>query len=75
MNPEEQPMMTTSGRLMAAAEALACVTLAGMCIAMALTGDHLAWLFGFGSLSFAWDLWRRLGKAKANSNPMGQHDR
>lgn len=68
-------MTPTPGRLMAVAEALACVVLAGMCIAMALSGDHLAWLFGLGSLSFAWDLWRRLGRAKANPGPMGQHDR
>lgn len=32
-------------------------------------------LFGFGSLSFAWDLWRRFGKAEAASDPMGPHER
>ncbi|MGK5499908.1 hypothetical protein [Streptomyces sp. URMC 125] len=67
--------MPASGRPAAAAEALACAALAGMCIAVALAGDYLAWLYGFGSLSFARDLRRRLGGAKAGAAPAGRHGR
>ncbi|ODA69835.1 hypothetical protein APS67_005954 [Streptomyces sp. AVP053U2] len=64
-----------TNRLMGAAEAITCVALAGMCISLAVGGHPMAWLFGFGSLSFAWDLWRRFDRTKAhNGDPTGQHD-
>lgn len=68
-------MKPNTNLLMGIAEAIACVALGAMCISMALVGDHLAWLFGFGSLTFAWDLWRRFGKARGETNPTGQHER
>lgn len=48
---------------MAVAEAIACLTLAGMCVSLALGGHAIATLFGLGSLTFGWDLWRRLRRA------------
>ncbi|MFD4577269.1 hypothetical protein ACFWNK_33695 [Streptomyces sp. NPDC058417] len=68
-------MNLNSNHLMGTAEAVACLVLAGFCITLAVSGHAIAWLFGFGSLTFAWDLWRRFGRAKTDSGPMGQHDR
>lgn len=62
-------MTPNTDRLMGAAEAIACVVLAGMCVSLAVAGHPIAWLFGFGSLTFAWDLWRRFGKTRAHTEP------
>lgn len=75
LTPESGPMKPNTNRLMGAAEAIVCVVLAGMCISLAVGGHPIAWLFGFGSLSFTWDLWRRFGRRKVdNVDPVGQHD-
>ncbi|MET7869058.1 hypothetical protein [Streptomyces cyaneofuscatus] len=61
-----------SRHLMALAEAVACLVLAGICVTLAAQGDALAWLFGLGSLSYGWDLWRRFGRRKAVPGPVSQ---
>lgn len=61
--------MTPASRAMAIAEAVACIALAWLCIVFALQEEHIAWLYGFGSLSFACDLWRRLSNVRVSSRP------
>ncbi|MHA5050983.1 hypothetical protein [Streptomyces sp. SD15] len=61
--------------LKGAAEVIACLVLAGLCIALAVSGEAIAWLFGFGSLTYAWDVWRRSSRARTGTDPMGRHER
>lgn len=67
-------MKPNTNLLMGIAEAIACVALAGICVAAAVDGDHIAWLFGFGSATFAWDLWRRFGKTRGETDPMANRE-
>jgi hypothetical protein len=57
-------MNPSTDRLMGVAEAVACAGLAVICVSAAMDGESIAWLYGVGSLTFAWDLWRRFGRAK-----------
>ncbi len=61
-------MKTNTSRLIGIAELSACVALAGLCISLAVAGQPIAVLFGIGSLSFAADFWRRIGRSKPKPN-------
>ncbi|WP_410540085.1 hypothetical protein [Streptomyces sp. KL2] len=67
-------MKANTNHLMGAAEAIAFVTGTGLCIALAVSGHPIAWLFGFGTLTFAWDLWRRFRNVKTDSAPKGHRE-
>ncbi|MEW2130773.1 hypothetical protein [Streptomyces sp. NPDC005435] len=63
-------MRPNSDQLMCLAEAFACITLAAMCVYAALNGDHTpAWGLGIASLSFAWDVKRRLDRYRRKPCP------
>ncbi|WP_018548367.1 hypothetical protein [Streptomyces sp. LaPpAH-108] len=57
-------MRPSTDQLKGLAEAFACVTLAGMCVWMAVDGEYIAWAVALGSLSFAWDVWRRFRRSR-----------
>ncbi|MEU6242956.1 hypothetical protein [Streptomyces sp. NPDC047024] len=62
-------MRPSANLLMGLAETLACLWLATSCVALAMDGDHLAWAVGFGSLSFAWNAWRRFSRTRHEQTP------
>lgn len=65
-------MKPITSRLIGIAELSACAALASLCISVAVAGQPIAVLFGIGSLSFAADFWRRLGKSKHKPNSQEQ---
>ncbi len=64
-----------TNRLMGLLEATAALVLGAMAVALALSGHAIAVLFAFGSLTFAWDCWRRSRKGTSSSAPTTRHER
>lgn len=63
----------TANRVMGVIEAVAAVILGVMAVALTVSGDLIAVLFAFGSLTFAWDWWRRSREGgKRSGSPAGR---
>jgi membrane protein implicated in regulation of membrane protease activity len=65
----------TANRLMGVIEAAAALILGAMAVALAVSGELIAVLFAFGSLTFVLDWWRRSRKGTSNSAPTTRRER